>query len=89
MGVLCKKLIDILKLIRIKGWVDHDINPGGLSDGEHKAFRVWGTQGQLLLMDMSLSDDKILERGTQGILALRYMFLSDDKILKRGTQLWV
>ena len=39
-------------------------------------------------MDMSLSDDKILEKGAQGILALRDMFLSDDTILKRGTQLW-
>ena len=38
--------------------------------------------------DMSLSDNKILERGTEGILALRDMFLSDDKILKRGTRLW-
>ena len=42
----------------------------------------WGTQEQL-----SLRDDKILERGTQGILALREISLSDDKILKRGTQL--
>ena len=54
---------------------------GSLSEGEHNAFRGWGTQGQLSLRDMSLSDDKILERGTQGILALRNMFLSDDKIL--------
>ena len=54
-----------------------------LSDGEHKVFRGWGTQGQLSLRDMSLSDDKNLERGTQGILSLRVMFLSDDKILKR------
>ena len=44
-----------------------------------------GTQGQLSLRDMSLSDDKILERGTQGKLSLRDIFLSDDKILKRGT----
>ena len=35
-----------------------------LSDGEHKEFRGSGTQGQLSLRDVSLSDDKILERGT-------------------------
>ena len=52
-----------------------------LSDGENKSFRGWGTQGQLSLRDMSLSDDKILKRGTQGQLSL-----SDDKILERGTQ---
>ena len=36
-----------------------------LSDGEHKVFRGWVTQGILVLMDMFLSDDKILKRGTQ------------------------
>ena len=42
-------------------------HPGYLSDGEHKALRgTLGTQGQLSLRDMSLRDDKILERGTQG-----------------------
>ena len=59
-----------------------------LSDGEHKEFRGSGTQGQLSLRDVSLSDDKILERGTHEIFALRDMFVSDDQILKRGTQLW-
>ena len=29
-----------------------------LSDGVHKPFRGWGTQGQLSLRDKSLSDDK-------------------------------
>ena len=36
-----------------------------LRDGEHNAFRGWGTQGQLLFRDMSLSDDEILKKGTQ------------------------
>ena len=44
-------------------------------------FRRWGTQGQLSLRDMSLSDDEILERGTRGQLSLRDMSLSDDEIL--------
>ena len=54
---------------------------------------VWPQLGTLFrilssLRNMSLRDNKILERGTQGILALKFIFLSDDKILKRGTQLW-
>ena len=41
------------------------LKPGAqpLSDGEHKAFRGWGTQEQLSLRDMSLSDDKITWKG--------------------------
>ena len=52
------------------------------SDGEHMAFREWGTQGQLSLMDKSLSYDGILERSTQGQLSLRDMSLITDKILE-------
>ena len=47
-----------------------------LSDGEHKAF--WG---QLSLRDVSLSDDKILERGTQGQLSLRDMSLKYSSLV--------
>ena len=57
-----------------------------LSDSKHKAFRGWGTQGQLSLRDMSLRDTKILERDTHGQLSFRDMSLSDNKILERGTQ---
>ena len=49
-------------------------------------FRKGVPKENLSLRDMSLSDNKILERGTQGIIALRDMFLIEDKILKRGTQ---
>ena len=60
---------------------------GTLNDREYKAFRGWGTQEQLSLMDMSLNDDKISERGTQGQLShLKDMSLSDDKILESDTQ---
>ena len=74
------------RLVAKEGSFDSKAGEPPLRDGEHKSFTGWGSQGKLSLRDMSLSDDKILERGTQGIIALRDMFLIEDKILKRGTQ---